>query len=140
MTIPSDTQIAELLADAKIIAMVGLTDSPGTPSYEVASYEQSQGYKVIPVNPQIKSALGHAAVPSVAAIPEPVDIVNIFAHGPVAEQAAKDAVQKRAKAVWLQPGADNPAAEQVTAQAGLMLIKDRCLKREHYRLLSHQPM
>ncbi|WP_290586771.1 CoA-binding protein [Alicyclobacillus sp.] len=138
-SIPDDA-LAQLMADARLIASVGLVDDPSRPSYQVAMYQQSQGYKVIPVNPNVDSVLGHKAVPSVQAIAEPVDIVNVFTHGDQAPRIVEDAVAKGAKAIWLQPGVESPEAEAKARQAGLQVISHRCFKTEHQRLLANRPM
>ncbi|WP_029422724.1 CoA-binding protein [Alicyclobacillus macrosporangiidus] len=138
-TIPDQT-LADLMANSRLIASVGLIDDPSRPSYQVAMYQQSQGYKVIPVNPNVDSVLGHKAVRTVQEIPEPVDIVNVFTHGDQAPKIVDDAIAKGAKAVWLQPGVESPEAEAKARQAGLQVISHRCFKTEHQRLLSHQQM
>ncbi|MBX5437506.1 MAG: CoA-binding protein [Alicyclobacillaceae bacterium] len=137
--IPDET-LAAILAGAKTIAVVGLTDSPGTPSYDVASYQQSQGYKVIPVNPEIGSSLGHKSYAKVTDVADPVDIVNVFQHGGSVHEAVEGAIQKGAKVVWMQPGVDDPASAQLARNAGLTVVAGRCFEREHRRLLSHQPL
>jgi uncharacterized protein len=138
-TIP-DEAMADLLSGARLIASVGLTSDPERPSYQVASYQQSQGYKVIPVNPNAKSVLGHKAAANLMEIDEPIDIVNVFTHGSQAPAIAEAAVQSGAKALWLQPGVNSPEAEHTAKAAGLTVISDRCFKTEHQRLVSHKPM
>ncbi|MCL6593707.1 MAG: CoA-binding protein [Alicyclobacillus sp.] len=132
----SDQALADLLAQARVIASVGLVADPARDSYQVASYQQSQGYKVIPVNPEATTVLGHRAVPSVRDIPEPVDIVNVFTHGQEAPAIVADAIAKGAKAVWLQPGVESPEAEAQARAAGLTLVSQRCFATEHRRLLT----
>ncbi|MCL6548571.1 MAG: CoA-binding protein, partial [Alicyclobacillus sp.] len=114
--------------------------SPGTPSYDVASYQQSQGYKVLPVNPDIRSSLGHKAYRDIREIEDPVDIVNVFQHGGPVRDAVQAAVQKGAKVFWMQPGVEDPAAAEEARRAGLTVVSGRCFKREHVRLLARAPM
>lgn len=140
MTTIPDEAMTDLLSNARLIASVGLTDDPGRPSYQVASYQQSQGYKVIPVNPSMKSVLGHKAASNLTEVDEPIDIVNVFTHGSQAPSIVEAAIQSGAKALWLQPGVNSPEAEQLAMAAGLTVISNRCFKTEHQRLVSGKPM
>jgi uncharacterized protein len=136
----SDEALADLLSNTRLIASVGLVNDPSRPSYEVAKYQQSQGYKVIPVNPSEDSVLGHKAVDTVNQIDEPIDVVNVFVHGREAPAIAEAAVRAGAKALWLQPGVDSPEAVQTAKSAGLTVVSNKCFMREHQRLLSDLPM
>lgn len=138
-TIPDDA-MTNLLSNTRLIASVGLTNDPERPSYQVASYQQSQGYKVIPVHPNAKSVLGHEAATNLQEIDEPIDIVNVFTHGSQAPSIVDAAIQSGAKALWLQPGVHSPEAEQRAREAGLTVISDRCFKTEHQRLVQSKPM
>ncbi|WP_026965056.1 CoA-binding protein [Alicyclobacillus pomorum] len=135
----SDEAMADLLSHTRLIASVGLVNDPSRPSYEVAKYQQSQGYKVIPVNPNEDSVLGHKAVDTVSQIEEPIDVVNVFVHGRSAPAIAQAAVRAGAKALWLQPGVDSPEAVQTARAAGLTVVSNKCFMREHQRLLSESP-
>ena len=131
----SDNALRELLTRARRIAVVGLSPRPQRPSHGVAAYLQAQGYRIIPVNPSHTEILGEPAYPDVRRIPETVDLVDVFRrpeHVPAVVEAAVDA---GAAAVWLQPGADHGAAAQRAEAAGLMVVRERCLKVEHARLL-----
>ncbi|MCF8563956.1 CoA-binding protein [Alicyclobacillus tolerans] len=132
----NDAGLSTLLAQANTIAAVGLTDDPRNPDYQVASYQQSQGYKVIPVNPQIETSLGHKSVPKLEQIEEPVDIVNVFAGRSELGQIAETAARKGAKAIWFQPEVQSKEAEQHAQSLGLTVVSGRCFRREHQRLLS----
>ncbi|MBX6353296.1 MAG: CoA-binding protein [Thermoflavifilum sp.] len=136
----SDQAMKDLMMQTHTIAVVGLANRPGSPAYDVASYQQSQGYHVIPVHPQTGMALGHKGVKQVSDSDEPVDIVHVFGHVQDAKQLAEQAKQKGAKAVWLQPGVDEPELESYAQSQGLQVIKGRCFKREHMRLLGRAPM
>lgn len=129
-----DESLTELLSGANTIAVLGLTDDPGTPSYRVASYIQSQGYDLIPVNPNIDISLGHPAVSSLAAVNQPVDIVDVFTNRVPLEQIGAEAAEKGAKAIWLQPGVAPSGAP--AELSGVPVIYNKCFMTEHRRLLS----
>lgn len=132
----SDDTLAELMSNAHVIASVGVISDPQTTGYRVASYQQSQGYKVIPVNRGDDMVLGHKVVPSVAAIEGPVDIVNVFGHLNDVAGVTDAAIQAGAKAIWLEPGAHDAAAESKATAAGLQVVKNKSFEHEHRRLLS----
>ncbi|MCX7840691.1 MAG: CoA-binding protein, partial [Anaerolineae bacterium] len=99
--------IAQVLNESKTIAVVGLSSNPQKPSYEVAQYLQERGYKIIPVNPNLTEVLGEKAYPDVLSIPEPVDVVDIFRPPEAVPEIVEQAIAKKAKVVWMQPGAEN---------------------------------
>jgi hypothetical protein len=123
-----------LLQDSHSIAIVGISDKPDRPSYNVAAYLLDHGYKIIPVNPNIKNVLGQECFPDLLSVPGHIDIVDIFRKsedvGPVVEQA----IMKKANAIWMQLGIVNEAAANLAEQAGLDVVMDRCLKIEHGRI------
>jgi len=123
--------ITQLLKDSKTIAVVGLSSSPIRPSYGVAAYMQQQGYHIIPVNPTINGALGEKAVGSLAEVKEPVDIVNIFRRPEHVGAVVNDAIRMKAKAVWMQEGVVEEQAAQRAREAGLVVVMDRCILKEH---------
>ena len=129
----SDMQ--KLLENAKTIAVVGLSDKPDRASYGVAAYLQRAGYKIIPVNPLVSEVLGEKSVASLAEISEPIDIVDVFRRSDQVEPVIDEAIAAGAKAVWLQLGVSNAAAEAKAREAGLEVVSDRCIKVEHARLL-----
>src|SRR5881394_2498752 len=102
MSMNEKEQITELLKNAKNIAVVGLSSSPIRPSYGVAAYMQTQGYKIIPVNPQINGALGEKAYPKLADAPEKIDIVNIFRRSEFVPGVVDEAIQLKPAAIWMQ--------------------------------------
>ncbi len=126
MTIP------QLLAEAKTIAVVGLSSDPTRASHGVSRYMQRAGYRIIPVNPQETEVLGEKAYASLADVPEKVDIVNIFRR-PNRVGEVMDAAIARGdvKAVWMQMGIVNEEAAQVAEAAGLFVVMDRCIMVEH---------
>jgi predicted CoA-binding protein len=128
------------MSNARLIAVVGLVDDPSKPSYAIAAYQQSQGYKVIPVNPNTDAVLGHKAVDRLDEIQEPIDIVNVFTHGAEAPGIVDDAIRVGAKAVWLQPGVNSHEAVAKAQSAGMTVVSDKCFKTEHQRLLADRPM
>jgi predicted CoA-binding protein len=131
-----DPAIRDLLRSARVIAVVGLSDNPGRPSYHVAEYLQEQGYRVIPVNPTITEALGEKAYASLGDVPEAIDVVDVFRRSDAVPPVVDEAIAVGAKAVWMQEGVVNePAAEKARA-AGLTVVMDRCILKEHAKLPS----
>jgi predicted CoA-binding protein len=128
--------IAEILRQARTIAVVGLSGKPWRPSYGVAEYLQRAGYRIIPVNPNESEVLGEKAYPSLEAIPEGVDIVNVFRRSEFVPEIVEAAIRIGARVVWLQEGVRHDEAAEKARQAGLDVIQDRCILKEHRRLLS----
>lgn len=123
--------IAKVFSECKTIAVVGLSSNPGNPSYDVAKYLQEQGFKIIPVNPTLTEALGEKAYPDVLAIPGSVDVVDIFRNPDAVPEIVEQAIAKKAKVVWMQPGAENMQAAERAMQAGLEVIMGVCMKKTH---------
>lgn len=126
--------IQKICNECKTIAVVGVSNNPARPSYEVAKYLQDQGFKIIPVNPTLTELFGEKAYPDVASIPGPVDVVDIFRNPDAVPAIVEQAIAKKAKVVWMQPGAENPQAYEHAAQAGLQVIMGVCMKKEHQKL------
>ena len=128
--------IAELLTNARTIAMVGASDRPDRASYGVMRFLQSRGYRVIPVNPQIAGTElhGERVRANLAEIEEPIDIVDIFRRPIAAGEAVDEAIAAGAKAVWMQLGVINQEAAARAEAAGLTVVMDRCPKIEIARL------
>jgi predicted CoA-binding protein len=124
-------QIAEILQQAKTIAVVGLSDNPLRPSHGVAAYLQSQGYHIIPVNPQVESSLGEKAYPSLLDVPEKIDIVDIFRRPEFVEEVVDQAIQLKIPTVWMQEEVIHEKAAQKARAAGLFVVMDRCILLEH---------
>ena len=133
MEINSRETIKQILDDCKTIAVVGLSSSSGRPSYGVASYMRRSGYKVIPVNPNETEVFGEKAYPSLADVPEKIDLVDVFRRSSEAGNAVDEAVALGVKAVWLQEGVIDNAAAQRAHDAGLLVVMDRCWLKEHAR-------
>jgi len=123
--------IAELLQSARNIAVVGLSSSPLRPSHGVAAYMQSHGYKIIPVNPEITNALGENAYPSLLDVPEKIDIVDIFRRSENVPPVVEQAIQLKVRAIWMQEGVVNNQAAEKARRAGILVIMDRCILKEH---------
>ena len=123
--------ITEILKRAKTIAVVGLSDSPLRPSHGVAAYLQTQGYRIIPVNPQIQESLGERAFPSLLDVPEKIDIVDIFRRPEFVEEVVDQAIQLKIPTVWMQEEIIHEKAAQKARQAGIFVVMDRCILLEH---------
>jgi uncharacterized protein len=124
-----------LLRDAKTIAVVGLSSHRWRPSYGVSEYMQSSGYRIIPVNPSESEVLGEKAYASLEEIPEPVDIVNIFRRSEFVPAIVDAAIRMNAKCVWMQEGVIHEEAAAKARAAGLEVVMDRCILKEHRRML-----
>jgi len=123
--------IADLLKRSKTIAVVGLSDSPLRPSHGVSAYMQSNGYHIIPVNPEIKDALGEEAYASLLDVPEKIDIVNIFRRPEFVEEVVDQAIQLKVPAIWMQEEFIHEKAAEKARQAGIFVIMDQCILKEH---------
>ena len=123
--------ITEILQHAKIVAVVGLSDNPLRPSHGVAAYLLDQGYRIIPVNPQIESALGEKAYPSLLDVPERIDIVNIFRRPEFVEEVVDQAIQLKVPVIWMQEEVVHEKAAQKARHAGIFVVMDRCILVEH---------
>jgi len=127
----SSDPIADLLRNAKTIAVVGLSANPLRPSHGVAAYMQAQGYRIIPVNPRIPESLGEKAYGSLLEIPEKIDIVDIFRRPEFVEEIVDQAIQLKIPAVWMQEEVIHEAAARKARDAGLFVVMDRCILLEH---------
>jgi predicted CoA-binding protein len=127
--------IADLLHRSRTIAVVGLSRNPMRPSHGVTAYMQSHGYRIIPVNPQIEECLGEKAYASLLDLPEDIahkiDIVNIFRRPEFAEEIVDQAIQLKVPAIWMQEGVVHEKAAERARQAGIFVVMDRCILKEH---------
>ena len=130
-TSPKPDAIAELLKRSKTIAVVGLSNNPLRPSYGVSAYMQTNGYRIIPVNPKIRGALGEKAYPSLLEVPEKIDIVNIFRRPEFVDEAVDQAIQLKVPAIWMQEEVVNEKAAEKARKAGIFVIMDRCILKDH---------
>jgi predicted CoA-binding protein len=124
----------EILNSSRVVAVVGLSSKPDRPSYRVASYLKEQGYKIIPVNPAEKEILGELCYPDLASIPESVDVVDIFRRSEEVLPIVEEAIRIGAKAVWMQEGVINEEAAARAREAGLVVVMDKCMRKEHRKL------
>ena len=132
---PSDQQIKELLQKARTIAVVGLSSSRFRASYGVSQYMQSAGYRVIPVNPNEQQVLGEKAYPRLEDVPEKIDVVDVFRRSEFVPAVVDSAIRIGARAIWMQEGVADEAAAQRARAAGLFVVMDTCILKEHRRLL-----
>jgi predicted CoA-binding protein len=124
--------IRELLENTKVIAVVGLSSRRSRPSYGVARYLQSAGYRIIPVNPNETEVLGERAYARLEDVPEKIDMVDIFRRSEFVPEIAESAIRIGARAVWMQEGVIHEAAAERARQAGLVVVMDRCIMKDHH--------
>ena len=133
---PADDELRDLLQTCRTAAVVGLSPDPDRPSHSVAAYLQGHGIRVLPVNPTVREVLGQPAWPDLDALPTVPDVVVVFRRPPQVPEVAAAAVRRRARTLWLQPGAEHPAAAETARAAGLRVVEGRCIREEHRRLLN----
>jgi uncharacterized protein len=133
-----DTALRELLENARVIAVVGYSNRPETVSYSIGRYLKRVGYKVYAVNPTISEIDGERVYPTLADVPEAIDIVNVFRRPEYLPEVFDQAIAAGAKAVWAQLGIHHEEAAQKAAAAGLQVVTDSCIKVEHVRLVRAQ--
>lgn len=124
-------EIGELLKKSKNIAVVGLSDSPLRPSYGVSAYMQGHGYNIVPVNPAIKGALGEKAVPTLADVQGKIDIVDVFRRSEFVPEIVDEAIRLKVPAIWLQEGVIHEEAAEKARKAGIFVVMDLCILKEH---------
>ena len=130
--------IDEILKNSRTVAIVGVSPKEDRPSYRVASYLKSQGYDMIPVNPACSEVLGEISYPDLLSLPRPVDVVDIFRRSEDVPQIVEQAIKIKAKVVWMQEGIVNEAAARMAQQAGLKVVMDHCMRKEHLRFKESQ--
>jgi predicted CoA-binding protein len=129
------SNVSELLRNAHTIAVVGLSSKRYRPSYGVAEYMQSAGYRIIPVNPNEHQVLGEKVFADIGGISEPVDIVDIFRRSEFVPEIVEAAIRIGARAIWMQEGVIHEEAAAKARAAGLEVVMDRCILKEHRRML-----
>ncbi len=132
---PSRERIKQILEQAGNIAVVGLSDKPDRTSHMVALAMQDKGYRIIPVNPNERESLGEKAYANLEEVPEKIDIVNIFRRSEFVSPVVVAAIAIGAKAIWMQEGVEDEQAAERATKAGLLVVMDRCILKEHMRLL-----
>ncbi len=123
--------IYDLLSRVKTIAVVGLSDSPLRPSHGVSAYMQAQGYRIMPVNPHIPEALGETSYPSLLEVKEKIDLVDVFRRPEYVDEIVDQAIRLKIPAIWLQEDVINEAAAEKARRAGIFVVMDRCILKEH---------
>lgn len=127
----------EIFTPPKNIAVIGLSDNPSRPSYDVALYLKEQGFKIFPINPMIKEVFGQVVYPSLSALPNPnaIDIVDVFRQPEAVMTIVEEIITLKIKPVlWLQEGVVAPEAKTFAEENGLIVIMDECMKKEHYKI------
>ena|SRR5215469_4366889 len=130
---PSGEEIGRLLADAKTIAVVGLSPQPDRPSHGVAAAMRSFGYRIVPVRPAVDEVLGERAYPDLDHLPGPVDIVDVFRAPEHVDAIVDQCIAHKLPALWLQEGVVNEAAAERARDAGIMVVMDRCIYKDYVR-------
>lgn len=133
MEISDSEVIDKVLSESRTIAVVGLSSDPTRPSNSVSRYMQSQGYRIIPVNPNETSVLGEKAYAQLADVPEKIDLVDIFRRSDEAGGHVDEAIRIGALGVWLQEGVIDEEAAQRALDGGLAVVMDRCILKEHLK-------
>jgi predicted CoA-binding protein len=135
---PEDRELRSLLGEARVVAVVGISSKPWRPSYQVASYLQEHGYRIVPVNPNEKEVLGEQVYASLLDIPDDVhvDVVDVFRRAEHTPEVARDAVAIGARVLWLQEGIVSEEAARIAAEGGLEVIMGVCIMKVRERLMA----
>jgi len=131
---PSDDELKQIYADTKTIAVVGASNDEKKPGHSIPAYLQSQGYKIIPVNPRGGEIFGEQVRASLADIDEPIDVVDVFRPSEETPEIARQAVEVGAKVLWLQTGISSDEAERIAREGGLTVVMNTCMGATHRRL------
>ena len=123
--------IRDILETGKTLAVEGLSSKTTRPSHGVAAYMQRHGYRIIPVNPHEESVLGEKSFPTLEAVPEPFDVVVIFRRSEFVPEVVESAIRTHAKVIWMQEGVIHEQAAERARAAGLQVVMDRCILKEH---------
>jgi len=127
-------QEEKILKTYQTVAVVGLSPKSDRPSFRVASYLKEHGYRIIPVNPQAKEILSEICYPDLTSIPEPIEVVDVFRSSEQVPAVVEEAIKVEAKAVWMQEGVINEEAAARAKEAGLLVVMDKCMRKEHLKL------
>lgn len=131
----NDADMARLLRETQVIAVVGLSNETWRPSHSIARYLQSKRFRIVPVNPGVTEVLGEPAYPDLLAVPFAIDLVNIFRRSEFVAPHVDEAIHKGVKGIWMQPGARDEQAAQKARDQGIQVVVNRCIAVEHRRLL-----
>ncbi len=124
-------RITAILEKYKTVAIVGLSSKPTRPSYGVASYLKARGYRIIPVNPNEKAVLNEKAYPTLDEVPDAVEVIVIFRRPEFVPEVVERGIRRGAKVIWMQEGITHEEAARRARQAGLEVVQDRCILKEH---------
>lgn len=138
MTESEKNVIDEILASSRVIAVVGLSNHDWRPSYQVSAYMQGAGYRIIPVNPNETEVLGAKAYARLEDVPERIDVVDVFRRSEFVPPVVESAIQVGAKTIWMQEGVIHDEAARRAREAGLRVVMDRCILKEHMRWKAEQ--
>ena len=127
-------RILEILHSARTIAVVGVSSKRFRPSHGVAEYLQRAGYRIIPVNPHETEVLGERSYPNLDAVEEAIDVVDIFRRSEFVPEVVEAAIRKGAKLIWMQEGVYHEEAARRAREAGVAVVMDRCMLKDHRRL------
>ena len=136
-----DTEIEslrEIYEQTRTIAVVGASNNPTKPANSIPRYLQGEGFRIIPVNPREDQVLGERAYPSLADIPDPVDVVDVFRPGEEAPEIAREAAKIGAKVLWLQQGIESAEAGNIAKESGLRFVSNRCMGETHWMLFHEE--
>jgi uncharacterized protein len=136
----SDDEMRQILSNSKTVAVVGISDKPDRASFRVADFLMKRGYRILPVNPTIDTALGVRVYASLRDLDERVDVVDVFRRSDTVMEVVEDAVAIGAKVVWMQEGVINHEAARRARDAGLQVVMDHCMMKEYRRLMPHAPV
>jgi uncharacterized protein len=128
---PHSDPITDILQRSKTIVVVGLSSNPLRPSHGVSAYMQSHGYRIIPVNPNIEECLGEKAYRSLLEVPEKIEIVNVFRRSEYVDEVVYQAIQRQVPVLWMQEDVINEPAAEKARKAGIYVVMDRCILKEH---------
>ena len=134
----TDTEIRDLLLAVRTIAVVGLSERPERDSHRVSAYLQRQGYRIIPVNPALKTVLGETCFASLRDVPVKIDLVDVFRRPEFVPGIVEDTIALGTPALWLQDGVVHEEAADRARRAGLKVVMDACTMREHVRLVARR--
>ncbi|MBD1852029.1 CoA-binding protein [Leptolyngbya sp. FACHB-711] len=130
----TDNHLRQILTQTQTIAVVGHSDRPDRPSYQIAHFLRQAGYRVYPVNPALNVIENQPCYPTLKAVPEAIDLVNVFRRSEFLPEVVQEAIEIGAKTVWAQSGISNPVAAQMAADHGLTCLMNACIKIEYLRL------
>lgn len=133
-----DNEIKNIIENSKTVVVVGLSDKPYRPSHGVALYLQKHGYKIVPVNPHVDEVLGEKSYASLKEVPVAIDVVDIFRKSEAVGPIVDDAIKVGAKAIWMQEGVINEEAANKAREAGLNLVMNKCMMKEHRKVFSNE--